>query len=141
MSFFSELHAASRTAVDSHPIIHQNFGIPVILEPDQMFERWVPNNLTPAQVNEFLQIDDEARSRGLDEYIDGGNEAGDFQEPSPEEDNDDYCVCSVHRSEHKLCGCGEGFQSPKDWARECEMIRGMSEDEYERAYHPEDAWF
>jgi len=31
------------------------------------------------------------------------------------EDNDPYCVCGVARSEHRMMGCPEGFQTPAQW--------------------------
>lgn len=53
------------------------------------------------------------------------------------EDDDPVCVCGVSRSEHRLCGCGEGFQRVLEWETEKRFIHSLSDDEYERVYHPE----
>lgn len=56
------------------------------------------------------------------------------------EDDDPVCVCGVHRSEHKLCGCGEGFQRKLEWEKERRFIQSLSDEEYDRIYHPEYAY-
>jgi hypothetical protein len=49
------------------------------------------------------------------------------------ETNDDpVCVCGVPRSEHALCGCDEGFQSPDSWTQERALIASLDDWEYER---------
>ncbi len=39
-----------------------------------------------------------------------------------EVDDDPVCVCGVYLSEHALCGCPEGFQTPDQWREERERI-------------------
>ena len=51
-----------------------------------------------------------------------------------DDDDDPRCVCGVHRSEHSLCGCPEGFQRKGSWAVEREFIIGLDDDEYELRY-------
>ena len=50
--------------------------------------------------------------------------------PEPEENDDPKCVCGVYRSEHALCGCPEGFQSPESWEKERQAIRQQVWDDY-----------
>jgi len=59
----------------------------------------------------------------------------------PYVDDDPVCVCGTHRSEHALCGCPEGFQTPEDWRRERDAIyrRSALEDENGRFYG-DDEW-
>lgn len=59
-------------------------------------------------------------------------------EPDEEEDDDPVCVCGVYRSEHFIDGCPEGFQTSSSWDREKAAIAEMSDDEFERIYHPEE---
>lgn len=49
-------------------------------------------------------------------------------------DDDPKCARGVHRSEHALCGCPDGFQSPASWAAESKTIAGMSDAEFESWY-------
>lgn len=158
MSFFSELHTASTTITGDHPsILIRHFGIPAILESSAPIDYQVQDR-TPFEGPEQESDGDnelfgESFSIGpgdfdtgdnppeeddddlVSGYVDGGNEAGDFQEPSVEENEDPVCVCGVHRSEHKLCGCGEGFQTPREWEREKQFIQALDEDDYDRIYH------
>lgn len=43
-------------------------------------------------------------------------------EPTEGEDDDPRCVCGTYKSEHALCGCSDGFQTPESWAKEVEAI-------------------
>lgn len=56
--------------------------------------------------------------------------------PTEEEYNDvdPVCVCGTARSEHALCGCPEGFQSPEAWAHVKAFIESLDEWEFERIY-------
>lgn len=49
-------------------------------------------------------------------------------------DNDPICVCGVHRSEHALCGCEDGFQSAESWKQERAFIESLDDWEYEQLY-------
>lgn len=59
---------------------------------------------------------------------------------SQDYDDDPRCVCGVYRSEHSLCGCPEGFQTPKQWESEKEFISTLDDDQFEQIYHPEYAY-
>jgi hypothetical protein len=60
------------------------------------------------------------------------NDEDDSQDPNPGEDEDDnpQCVCGVYLSEHTLCGCPEGFQTPAQWEKERESIRQRAWDSH-----------
>ena len=83
-----------------------------------------------------------ARARPLDELpdVDPPCECGKCaacitrEEHDGEPDDDPVCVCGVSRSEHALCGCPEGFQSPVSWEAEKRFIAGLDEWEFERIY-------
>ncbi len=50
-------------------------------------------------------------------------------------DDDPQCVCGVYRSEHRMLGCPEGFQTAESWDQEREFIRSLDDDTYDRIYH------
>lgn len=39
-----------------------------------------------------------------------------------EREEDPLCICGTARSEHALCGCPDGFITPKAWARQRAII-------------------
>lgn len=51
-----------------------------------------------------------------------------------EPDDDPVCVCGVSWSEHALCGCPEGFQTPDAWEREKAFIGSLDDWQYEQIY-------
>ena len=53
--------------------------------------------------------------------------------PMPDQD---VCICGVERSEHALCGCREGCQTPEDWEAERQHIISESHDEMYGDYQP-----
>jgi hypothetical protein len=68
------------------------------------------------------RLTSEEEAKALANRRNAGDVLGDWDDP--------VCVCGVHRSEHALCGCSDGFQTAADWA--AEQVRFAQEWEEER---------
>lgn len=55
-------------------------------------------------------------------------------------DDDPTCICGVHRSEHQLCGCPDGFITPEAWEKEkAHMATKARWDSYDDDYEDDEA--